>query len=62
METGTLGKAGKKQEPTRGRAERERRRTEDMRQARADCLIYLGEGGRARGHQNLTHTVVEALH
>lgn len=26
------------------------------------CCMYLGEGGGARGHQNLTHTVVEALH
>lgn len=35
---------------------------EDMRKARADYVTYLGEGGRARGHQNLTHAVVKALH
>lgn len=28
----------------------------------ANCLTYLGKGSGARGHQNLTHTVVEALH
>ena len=27
-----------------------------------DYCVYLREGGGARGHQNLTHAVVEALH
>lgn len=62
MKTGTVDNAGKKGEQTRRRVERDVRWAEDMRKARANCLIYLGEGGGTRGHQNLTHAVMEALH
>lgn len=62
METGTLSQAGKIGEQTKGRLQKDRRWTEDVSETRGDRLIYLGEGGGARGHQNLTHTVVETLH
>lgn len=57
-ETGKLRKAGNKNQPGE-----EMKATGDGQGTRGKLgFIYLGEGRGARGHQNLTHTVVEALH
>lgn len=61
MEIRILGKIGKVGTQTR----KELKGCQDTgagRETKAYGPTYLGESGRARGHQNLPHAVMEALH